>query len=79
MNLPDTIYAHAQALPANLQRETLDFIAYLEHRYSIASTNPARPSTDAFIARLAGSVGEDFPDDISGADLPNDNTRDSIE
>lgn len=28
MNLPDTIYAHARALPADLQRETLDFIAY---------------------------------------------------
>ena len=40
MNLPDTIYAHARVLPADLQRETLDFISYLEQRYRI--TPPSR-------------------------------------
>lgn len=71
MNLSDTIYAHARALPANLQRETLDFIAYLEQRYQVGSTASSRLTTEAFIARFAGSVGDDFPDDIDDADLAN--------
>ncbi|HLA35033.1 MAG TPA: DUF2281 domain-containing protein [Rhodocyclaceae bacterium] len=67
MNLSDTIYSHARALPAYLQREALDFIAYLEQRYHIAPATPStsgRLTTDAFIERFAGSVGDDFPDDI---------------
>ena len=35
MTLPETIYAHARALPTNLQREPLDFIEYLERRYGV--------------------------------------------
>ncbi|MFD2273490.1 hypothetical protein ACFS07_27125 [Undibacterium arcticum] len=45
---------------ADLQRETLDFIAYLEQRYRIAPTTPSRLKTEAFIARFAGCVGDDF-------------------
>ncbi|MCK7578761.1 MAG: DUF2281 domain-containing protein [Chromatiales bacterium] len=33
MNLPETIYAHAQTLPVELRREALDFIDYLQQRY----------------------------------------------
>ncbi len=33
MNLPDQIFSRAKALPADLQKETLDFIGYLEMRY----------------------------------------------
>lgn len=79
MNLPDTIYAHAQALPADLQRETLDFIAYLEQRYRIAPTTPSQLTTEAFIARFAGSVGDDFPDDINDTDLASDTPREPLE
>lgn len=79
MNLPETIYAHAQALPADLQRETLDFIEYLEQRYRIASITAKRLTTDAFIARFAGSVTEDFPNDLEEIDLANDVLRESLE
>ena len=37
MNLTETIYAHVRALPADLQRETLDFITYLEMRYKVTA------------------------------------------
>jgi len=79
MNLPDTIYAHARALPVDLQRETLDFISYLEQRYRITPPIPRRLSTEAFIERFAGSVGNDFPDDINDADLAVDITREPLE
>lgn len=79
MNLPDTIYAHARALPVDLQRETLDFISYLEQRYRITPPIPRRLSTEAFIERFAGSVGNDFPDDINDADLMVDIPRESLE
>lgn len=79
MNLPDTIYAHARALPADLQRETLDFIAYLEHRYHITPPGVGELTTEAFIQRFAGSVGSDFPDDIDGAELSKDAPRESFE
>jgi hypothetical protein len=72
MNLPDTIDAHVRALPVNLQRETLDFIAYLAQRYGLPSTPPDRMSTEAFIARFSGSLGADFPDDIDDTDLAPD-------
>ena len=79
MNLPETIYAHAQALPADLQRETLDFISYLEQRYRITPPSPSRLSTEAFIEHFAGSIGDDFPDDIDDADLAIDIPREPLE
>ncbi len=79
MNLPDTIYAHAQALPTNLQREALDFIAYLEQRYRIGSGASRHLTTEAFITRFAGSLGDDFPDDIDAADLTGDTPREPLE
>ncbi len=78
MNLSDTIYTEAQALPVDLQREALDFIAYLQQRYHIVPANPSQLTTDAFIDRFAGSVGNDFPDDIDDADLAGDAPRESL-
>jgi len=78
MNLSDTIYAHARALPIDLQRETLDFIAYLEQRYHLVAAPPSRLTTEAFIARFAGSVDDDFPDDIDDTGLANDAPRESL-
>jgi hypothetical protein len=70
MILAETIQIHVQALPADLQRETLDFIAWLETRYGIpAPAVPARSATEEFIARHAGVLGDDFPDDIDESDL----------
>jgi len=79
MNLSDTIYAHARALPADLQRETLDFIAYLEQRYNITPVVPGHLTTEAFIERFAGSIGDDFPDDVDDSELASDVPRESIE
>lgn len=78
MNLPETIYAHARALPVELQRETLDFIDYLQQRYRCVPSAPAPLTTDAFIARFAGTLGDDFPDDIKDTDLGPDNPRDFL-
>jgi len=82
MTLAETIQAHVRALPPALQREALDFIAWLEARYGISA--PATPaasasSTEDFIARHAGALGDDFPDDIDESDLGEDAARDSLE
>lgn len=79
MDLPATIYAQAQSLPVELQREALDFIGYLAQRYQTPPTNTRKTNTDAFIARFAGSVGSDFPDDVKQADLAEDIHRESLE
>ena len=78
MNLPETIYSHVRALPADLQRETLDFVGYLENRYGLAPPTPCL-STQAFIERFAGILGDDFPDDIDESDLGQDVPRESLE
>ena len=79
MNLPDTIYAHARALPVDLQREALDFIAWLEQRYGIRPPAGGALSTDVFIQRFAGSLGDDFPDDIGELDAAADTPRETLE
>jgi hypothetical protein len=78
MNLAETIYSHVSALPTDLQRETLDFIGFLEARYGLAPAAP-RLTTQGFIDRFAGSLGEDFPDDVDAADLGRDGPRESLE
>jgi hypothetical protein len=78
MNLPDTIYAHVRALPADLQREALDFIAHLEQRHGIPPPAPGGLSTEAFIKHLAGTLAEDFPDDIDDKDLGPDSPREAL-
>ncbi len=79
MNLSDTIYAHARTLPVNLQREALDFIDYLNHRYQSVAENANPTGTAAFLKRFAGTLGDDFPDDIDEADLGHDSARESLE
>ena len=54
MDLPDEINAHVRALPANLQRETLDFIAWLEQRYDIQPPAGGRLPAEVFIERFCG-------------------------
>ena len=78
MNLAETIYTHVSALPTDLQRETFDFIGFLEARYGLAPAAP-RLTTQGFIDRFAGSLGEDFPDDVNAADLGRDGPRESLE
>lgn len=79
MNLPDKIYAHARALPADLQREALDFIAWLEKRYDIQPPVVGGVTTEAFIQGFAGSIGDDFPDDIGDSQWAADTPREALE
>jgi len=82
MTLAETIQTHVQALPPTLQRETLDFIAWLETRYGIAAPSlPAFPlsETEAFLQRHADALSEDFPDDIDDSDLGADVPRNPLE
>jgi len=70
MNLAETIYQHSLNLSETAAREVLDFFEFLEQRYS--SVQPLAKQlndTEAFLAALAGGLSEDFPDDISDADL----------
>jgi hypothetical protein len=79
MDLPTTICTQARTLPVELQREALDFISYLGQRYNISPHSVGALSTAAFIKRFAGCIGDDFPNDVSTADLPNDSQRESFE
>lgn len=72
MTLAETIQTHVLALPPTLQRETLDFIAWLETRYGIpapAIPEPPLSNTEAFIAKHVGVLSMDFPDDIDDSDF----------
>ncbi|SBT04639.1 conserved hypothetical protein [Candidatus Accumulibacter aalborgensis] len=79
MNLPDAIDAHVRALPVDLQREALDFVAYLEKRYHIQAMDAPSLTTSAFIKRFAGCLGDDFPDNVDDTDLGCDAPRESLE
>ncbi len=59
MDLSETIYIHARALPIELQREALDFIDALA-RQQPSSSVLTTLDTEAFIRQFAGSVGADF-------------------
>lgn len=85
MNLVDTIYKHSLKLPDHAAREALDFIEFLEQRYSTdASARPAREDEidktawATLVARFAGSVGDDFPDDIEELKWENDLPRQTL-
>ena len=70
MTLAETIYQHSLHLPEPAAREALAFIQRLEERYGIVPTAPKAPDdTEAFLAAVAGTLGEDFPDDITDDDL----------
>ncbi|MCK6557066.1 DUF2281 domain-containing protein [Candidatus Binatia bacterium] len=82
MTLVEAIQAHVRLLPPALQREALDFIAWLEARYGIAAPPvpaPSPSSTEEFIARHANALSDDFPDDIDDSDLGEDTARESLE
>lgn len=81
MTLAETIGAHVRVLPAVLQRETLDYITFLESRYGIKAPPQGdikAVATEEFIARHAGALGDDFPDDIDLADGGRDSERDAL-
>ncbi len=80
MTLAETIYQHSLNLPEPAAREALDFIEFLEHRYSLAPTIGAAPDdTEAFLKAVAGTLGDDFPDDITDEDLGVDSPRETLD
>ena len=80
MNLAETIYKHSLNLPEIAAREALDFIQFLELRYSTDQPLMNQQNhTEAFLAALAGGLSEDFPDEISRADLGNDTLRETLD
>ena len=74
MTLAEQIYQHSRKLPNQAAREALDFIEFLERRYTEKSAAPAG-DTDAFLAAIAGKLSNDFPDDITDNDLGTDVPR----
>ena len=80
MTLAETIYRHSLHLPEQAAREALDFIEFLEQRYRITRIEPKAPNdTDAFLAAVAGTLGDDFPDDITDDDLGIDTPRKELD
>ena len=80
MNLAESIYQHSRLLPAQAAREALDFIEFLEQRYAKNSIFPSvSGDTEAFLSAVAGTLSDDFPDDITDDDLGKDTPRSSLD
>jgi hypothetical protein len=80
MSLAETIYHHSQNLPEQAAREVLDFIEFLEQRYTKGSSlSPSSGSTESFLAAVAGTLSDDFPDDITDNDLGTDAPREKLD
>lgn len=76
MSLAENIYQHSLRLPEQAAREALDFIQFLEQRYVDKETLPSRSKdTESFLAAVAGTLGDDFPKDITDDDLGRDTPR----
>jgi hypothetical protein len=76
MTLAETIYTHSLKLPEPAAREVLAFIQDLEKRYGVGL---ASDDTEAFLAAVAGTLGDDFPDDITDIDLGMDVVRETLD
>ncbi len=71
MTLAQTIYQHSLNLPEPAAREALEFIEFLEQRYSATLMAPEalNNDTEAFLAAVTGTLSDDFPNDIFDDDL----------
>ena len=80
MNIAQTLQTHILALPTSFQAEVLDFVEYLEKKYGVGLAAKANDNeqTEAFIARMTHSLGDDFPDDINDVDLGEDSVKDLL-
>ena len=74
MSLAENIYHHSRKLPEQAAREALDFVQFLEQRYAVKGAARAE-DTETFLAAVAGTLGDDFPDDITDDDLGTDAPR----
>ena len=76
MSLAENIYQHSRRLPEQAAREALDFIQFLEQRYVDKAVLPSRAKdTESFLAAVAGTLGDDFPNDITDDELGTDTPR----
>jgi hypothetical protein len=75
MNYAQTIYQRSLTLPEAAAREALDFIEFLARRYG---SPHAAPSTEHFLAAIAGGLSTDFPDDIPESSPTMDVPRDAV-
>ena len=57
----------------------LNFIDYVSHRYQSDAGRASSMETAAFISRFAGTLGDDFPNDIDESDLGLDHARETLE
>ncbi|MEX8496429.1 DUF2281 domain-containing protein [Leptothrix ochracea] len=85
MNYAQTIYQRSLTLPEAAAREALDFIEFLARRYGSPTTSSewvqpphAAPSTEYFLAAIAGGLSADFPDDIPESSPTMDVPRDAF-
>lgn len=70
MTLAETIYQHSLNLPEVAAKEALDFIEFLEQRHALKRPKSALDTEwEKKVRSLAGSLGDDFPDDIDDSDL----------
>ncbi len=67
MSIAENIYQHSRRLPEQAAREALDFIQFLEQRYVTKTVQTE--NTELFLAAIAGTLSNDFPDDITDDDL----------
>lgn len=87
MNLAQQIYQHSLNLPEVAAREALDFIEFLEIRYqsdysvkhaSLSSLVEPKSWKERVLA-VAGTLSDDFPDDIDDSDLGEDVAREELD
>ena len=80
MSLAEQIYQHSRRLPDHVAREALDFIEFLEQRYSVTKVAlDQSDDTERFLAAISPRLGDDFPDDISDDDLGIDVPRKDLD
>jgi hypothetical protein len=77
MTLAEIIYQHSLNLPESAAREALDFIEFLEQRY--AKDNASDRHWETKVRSLAGTLSDDFPDDIDESDLGADLPREDLD
>ncbi len=78
MSLAEVIYEHSRHLPEQAAREALNYIEFLEDRYGVAQSADAE-DTERFLAAVTGGLSDDFPDDITDADLGADVPRRNLD
>lgn len=79
MSLAENIYHHSRRLPEEAAREALDFIQFLEQRYAGKAAPSRTEDTVTFLAAVAGTLGDDFPNDITDDDLGTDAPRHDLD